>query len=91
MADATAEVFAQKVKELINIGNVNIIDKAHIPGYRIGPNISLIVMAGAFLGLLTALGIVFLVELRDDTLETVGDMETQVDLPVLGTIPRHIT
>ena len=90
VADATAEVFAQKVKELLNIENVNIIDKAQLPGYRIGPNISLIITAGAFLGLLTALGIVLLIEFRDDTLITVKDIGTQIDLPVLGTLPWHI-
>ncbi|MGI6085367.1 MAG: hypothetical protein ACOYIF_07970 [Acetivibrionales bacterium] len=40
--------------------------------------------------MLTALGIVLLIGLRDDAMETVGDMENQVDLPVLGTILWHI-
>lgn len=89
VADATAEVFAQKVGEFMNVENINIIDKAQLPGYRIGPNISLIIMAGAFLGLIAALGIVFLIELRNDTLKTVEDIRNQIGLPVLGTIPRY--
>lgn len=87
IANKEAEVFKRKVSEIMQIDNVQIIDKADLPLFPISPNKSMNMMIGLVLGLAIALGIIFLIEFLDDTVKTPEDIGKVLDLPVIGVIP----
>lgn len=89
IADATAEEFMVKIKELMKVENVDMIDKAEIPTAPVKPRASVNIAISLFVGLFTAMGLAFLIEYLDDTVKTAEDIESQMNIPVLGTIPEY--
>ncbi len=87
IANKVAEVFQKKVIEIMQLENVQIIDKAELPKHPISPNNRLNYMVGILLGLAIGVGIIFLIEFLDDTIKTPEDIQKHVDLPVIGVIP----
>jgi len=90
LADAVAEEFKVKIRELMKVENVDVIDKAQIPSAPIGPKTLVNTAAALLLGLFTAAGLAFIMDYLDDTVKTAEDIESQMDLPVLGTIPKSV-
>lgn len=88
LANVTATVFIGKVKEIMKVDNVNIIDHAVVPDVPIKPNKKLNVVIAVVVGFMVALGIVFLLEFLDRTIKTGDDVKRHLDLPVLGVIPK---
>lgn len=87
ITNKVAEVFQKKVIEIMQVENVQIIDKAETPRFPISPDKNLNLMIGVILGLALGVGIIFLVEFLDDTIKTPDDVQKHVNLPVIGTIP----
>ncbi len=87
IANKVAEVFQKKVIEIMQLENVQIIDRAELPRFPISPNNRLNYMVGIILGLAIGVGIIFLIEFLDDTIKTPEDVQKHVDLPVIGVIP----
>ncbi|MGL4990058.1 MAG: YveK family protein [Sarcina sp.] len=85
--NAIVDEFMIKSKELIPNGNVQIIENAEDP-YQIGPNTKLNIMIGFLLGLMISVGITFLLAYLDRTIKYKDELETLLDLPVLGNIPH---
>lgn len=88
IANKEAEVFQQKVVDIMQVENVQIIDKAELPTYPVSPNKRMNMMIGLILGLAIGVGITFLIEFLDNTVKTPEDIKKYVDLPVIGTIPE---
>ena len=87
ITNTVAKVFQKKVVEIMQVENVQIIDKAELPILPASPNSRLNIMIGPILGLAISVGIIFLLEFLDDTIKTPEDVTKHVDLPVIGTIP----
>lgn len=87
IADKTAEVFKEKVLELMKVENVNIVDRAHTAKEPVKPRPIINVALSLAAGFLAAVGIVFLLEYLDDTIKSAEDIEKYLGLNVLGTIP----
>lgn len=87
IADKLAEVFIDKVIELMKVDTVGIVDKAILPARPIKPRPAINILITAFSGIITSLGIIFLLEYLDDTVKTAEDVEKQLGITVLGTIP----
>ena len=87
IANKTCEVFMSKVKDLMKVENVEIVDNAISPETPVKPRPLLNIAIGMFLGLFVALGVIFLIEYLDDTIKNSEDVEKYLGLPVLGTIP----
>lgn len=87
IANKVAEVFQEQVIEIMNVENVQIIDKAILPASPINAssrsNLALSALAGLILG--TAL--ILLIDFLDRTVKTPQDVRNVVNLPVLGMIP----
>lgn len=86
IADEMLRVFTEKVKVIMRVENVNVIDYAYV--VRTGPmrmqNTILIALAGAIL----VVGLIVLKEFTDTTLRTAEEVETTFDLPVLAQVNR---
>ncbi|HZK71054.1 MAG TPA: Wzz/FepE/Etk N-terminal domain-containing protein, partial [Clostridia bacterium] len=87
IANKTAEVFSEKVSDIMKVGNINIIDKAITPTLPVSPNKQLNMMLAIILGLGAGVVIILLIELLDRTIKTPDDIKTRYDLPVFGVIP----
>lgn len=87
IANKVANVFINKVIEWMRAENVSIIDDAKIPASPVKPDPLMNIVIAALVGLMAAVGIVFLIEYLDDTIKTAEDVEKYLDLTVLGTIP----
>lgn len=87
ITNKVAEVFQKKVVKIMQVDNVQIIDKAELPIYPINSNKNRDIMIGIILGLAIGVGIVLLIEVLDNNIKTTEDVQKYVDLPVIGTIP----
>ena len=82
----------QRLKEVgvsagVGTNNVSIVDSALTPSSPFKPNLSLNLQIAALLGLLLGVGLAFLLDYLDDTMQQPEDMERIAHLPVLGVIP----
>lgn len=91
MTNKVAEVFQKKVIEIMQVENVQIIDKAELQMYPISPNKRRNYIIGIIIGLALGVGIIFLIEFLDDTIKTPEDIRKYVDLPVIGMIPVFLS
>lgn len=79
-----------KVARSINLGEANLllVAPALPPTGPIKPNKKLIVAVAAVVGCAVAIGLALLLEYLDNTIREPEDLERQLGLPVLGTIPE---
>jgi capsular exopolysaccharide synthesis family protein len=83
----------QRYKEIgvaggLSTNNVSVVDPARVPGAPSKPQPVKNLIAAAFIGLLLGLGASFLLEALDETVRAPQDVEPQLGLPLLGTIPK---
>ncbi|WP_432662611.1 Wzz/FepE/Etk N-terminal domain-containing protein [Wukongibacter baidiensis] len=87
IANELADVFINDVKEIMKLDNVDVIDMAEVPTSPVKPRPKMNIIIAGFLGIMTGLGIVFLLEYLDNTIKSPEDIERYLDLNVIGTIP----
>ena len=69
--------------------NVSLLKRASPPAFASSPRLRLNLLAGAALGLLLALGLTIVRELRDQRLRTFDDVTVLLKQPVLGVLPAR--
>jgi non-specific protein-tyrosine kinase len=77
-----------RVTEASRLSNVIVVEPAEIPEEPVSPRTLLNTLLAAVVGLMLAVGVVFLVEYLDDTVKTDEDVQRQLTLPTLGNIGR---
>lgn len=87
IANKVADVFIEKVVDIMQVENVKIIDRAEVPDKAVKPKKLTNIAIAFVLGLVLGFGIVFLIEFLDNTVKTPEDIKKYLDLPVIGTIP----
>ncbi len=87
LADEIAKVFIKHVIKIMNVENVQIIDKAEIPLKPIKPVPILYMTAAGILGIMIGIFTVFLVEYLDNRIKTSDDIIKHLQIPVIGIIP----
>ncbi len=87
IANEMAVVFMENVSEIMRIDNVLIIDEAEVPTAPISPRVLMNVAIAGVLGLMIALGLVFLLEFLDQSIKTPDDIKQHFGITVLGIIP----
>jgi polysaccharide biosynthesis transport protein len=71
--------------------NVNLLSQAVPPVEPSSPRVVLNLLLGLFGGLLLAVVVALLLELRDRRVRTMQDLTAMLDLPVIGVMPRPNT
>ncbi|MDR3543902.1 MAG: Wzz/FepE/Etk N-terminal domain-containing protein [Desulfosporosinus sp.] len=89
IANTMAQEFSKAVIEIKKVDSVSIVDTAVTPDKPVKPNKTLNILIALVVGLMAAVGVVFLLEYLDDTLKTSADVEKVLGIPVLGVIPSY--
>lgn len=87
IANQVAKSFSKKVIGYSNIDNVMVVDEAVAPINPVSPNKKLIIAVAGVLGVMLALGLIFLMEFLDNTIKTPADVEQVLGLTVMGVVP----
>ena len=87
IANETADVFMEVVKEIMRVENVQVIDPAQVPTSPVSPRPLMNIAIAGVLGIMLGVFIAFLKEFLDNSLKTPEDVEKYLGVPVLGTIP----
>lgn len=90
IANEVANVFQERVTEVMNVDNVSILAPADIGDdpSPVSPQPLINIAIGLILGALLGLGIAFLRAFMDKRVKTEEEVEKQLELPVLGTVAK---
>ena len=87
IANETAKIFQDEVKDIYNLENVSIVDKAILDKEPYNINIvkeSVIYIA---LGMVLSCGVIFVIYYFDNTIKSIDQVEKRLGVPVIGTVP----
>lgn len=84
-----AKVFIEESKEMLNIANVNIVDYAEVEDVPYNINHLKDLLIFGMLGVFLSIGLVFVTYMLDTTIKEEEDIENEIGLPILGTIPIY--
>jgi capsular polysaccharide biosynthesis protein len=88
IANTTADVFKAEISNIMNVDNVSILAKAEVMKGQgpVKPRPALNIAIAVVVGLMTSVGLAFLLEYLDNTIKKEQDIETILELPVLGVV-----
>lgn len=88
IANKTAEVFQREIVKIMNVDNVSVLAKAAVTDNQgpVKPKPLLNIAIALVVGVMTGVGLAFLLEYLDNTVKTEQDVEKLLELPVLGVI-----
>ena len=87
IANVVAVKFQDEVKDIYNLENVSIVDKAVLAKEPYNINVvkeSIIYIA---LGVVLSCGVIFVIYYFDNTIKSIDQVEKRLGIPVIGTVP----
>ncbi|MEK4537573.1 Wzz/FepE/Etk N-terminal domain-containing protein [Peribacillus sp. FSL K6-1552] len=90
IANAVSGTFQKEIKDIMNVDNVSILAKAEVKENPtpVKPSPLLNIAIAVVVGLMAGIGLAFLLEYMDNTIKDEKDIETLLDLPLLGSIQK---
>ena len=90
IANTVSETFQKEIQGIMNVDNVSILAKAELKENPapIKPDPLLNIAIAIVVGLMAGIGLAFLLEYLDNTLKNGYDVETYLEMPVLGSIQK---
>lgn len=89
IANEIAKVFTQKVSEIYNINNVQILDQAEVSSTLSNINHAKDVIMFTFVGLFVAIVFVLVANMLDTTIKSSEEVEKLCNVPVIASIPLY--
>ena len=86
MCNIIAEIAPDFLIRIVGAGSVEIIDSAVPEAERIFPNVALVSISGAIIGLGIAVYVIFVIDYFDDTIKETEDLSNRYNKPILGEI-----
>ena len=87
VVENVANEFIKTSKELVPNGNIQILESVQLPENPISPNKKMNIAIAFLLGLMVGVGLTFLLEFLDNTFKNKDQLERELEIPVIGTIP----
>lgn len=88
IANKVANVFKDEMPNIMNVDNVSILSKANGTAEKVSPKTVMNLIIGFVVGLIVAIFIIALKEMLDKRIKTEEDVERELNVPVLGSIPK---
>ncbi|MDR4925428.1 Wzz/FepE/Etk N-terminal domain-containing protein [Peribacillus simplex] len=90
IANAVSGTFQKEIKDIMNVDNVSILAKAEVKENPtpVKPSPLSNIAIAVVIGLMAGIGLAFLLEYMDNTIRDEKDIETLLDLPILGSIQK---
>jgi len=88
MVQAITNEFVTTSKVLVPNGNIKVIESVKVPEIPVSPNKKMNIAIAFLLGAMVSVGISFLLEFLDNTYKNREQIEKELDIPVIGTIPN---
>lgn len=88
IANEIAKVFTNKVRQIYNIDNIQIVDEAYEPTEPSNIHHVKDGIIFACMGLVVAIVYVIITNMLDNSIKTAEDIEADYNIPVLASIPR---
>lgn len=89
VANEIAKVFTQKVSEIYNINNVQVLDQAEISSVPSNINHTKDIIMFTFVGLFVAIVFLIIANMLDTTIKTSEEVEKLCNVPVIASIPLY--
>lgn len=90
IANQLAEVFKSEITELYNLENISIIDEAIAENNPYNVNIPKQMLIYISLGIIISCMFIFIMYYFDNTIKNRKEIETKLDIPVLGEVPLSL-
>lgn len=87
MVDKLREVAAVKIKDIMAVDAVNLVDEGNLPTSPSAPNVKKYTLLGFLIGAFLAMAVIVVLYLLDDTIKSSEDIEKYLKLSTLGMIP----
>ncbi len=87
IANELREAAAERIKSVMDIQAVNVVDEANLPAAPSAPSVTKWTVIGFLLGAFLCMAVVLVQFLLDDTIKTSEDIEKYLGLSTLGMIP----
>ncbi|WP_346916283.1 Wzz/FepE/Etk N-terminal domain-containing protein [Clostridium sp.] len=88
MVQAITNEFVTTSKVLVPNGNIKVIESVKVPETPVSPNKKMNIAIAFLLGLMVSIGVSFLLEFLDNTYKNREQLEKELEIPVIGTIPN---
>lgn len=87
IANETSMIFKDSITQIMNVDNVQILDKATLPEAPSSPKVMKNTAIGAILGFILGIGIALIMEISNTRVKTSEEVTEAFDIAVLGLIP----
>ena len=77
-----------KINEAMRTADIRVVDYALVPKVPVSPNYGKNILVGILLGVFLGVGVAYVLEFADTSLNTVEEVERRLGSPVIGIIPR---
>lgn len=84
-----ADVFSDEVRDIYNVSNVSVLDSAEIAKEPSNMSLTKSICLYVAVGTIASVLVVFVAYYFDTTVKTVEQIESKLDVPVLGSIPDY--
>lgn len=89
LANILAQTFEQEISNIMEVDNVSILSEAQLADSEtpVSPQPTMNFVISIIIGLMIGIGIALLIEFLDKTIKSESDIEKELKLPILGTVP----
>jgi capsular polysaccharide biosynthesis protein len=89
IANEMAVVFAEEVKRLYGMDNINTLDPAEVSNSPSNVNLTKTIIIFGAVGFILAAGYIFILFMLDNSIKSQEDIEKSMNIPVLANIPIY--
>lgn len=89
IANKIAEVFETEISDIYKLENISVIDEAIVEKKPYNVNIPKQMIIYALIGIVLSCGLIFIMFYFDNSIKSKKEIETKLNLPVLGEIPLN--